>query len=94
MGGQTSKNYARSFQNKCALKGDVNMGLLCNRYVLITASRIEDYVNLLSKPIFYIAHRNWNYTMRTLKWDPLFDPEEETSIAIAWIFTGIATKLF
>ncbi|KAG5571021.1 hypothetical protein H5410_060787 [Solanum commersonii] len=23
--------------------------------------------------------------MRTLKWDPLFDLEEETSIAIAWI---------
>lgn len=23
--------------------------------------------------------------MRTLKWDPLFDPEEETSVAIAWI---------
>lgn len=23
--------------------------------------------------------------MRTLKWDPLFDPEEETTTAIAWI---------
>lgn len=29
------------------LKGDVNIGLLCNRYVLIRASRMEDYVNLL-----------------------------------------------
>lgn len=23
--------------------------------------------------------------MGTLKWDPMFDPEEETTIAIAWI---------
>lgn len=43
---------------KYELKGEVNIGLLCNRYVLIKASRIEDYVNLLSIPIFYIAHRN------------------------------------
>ncbi|KAF3676742.1 hypothetical protein FXO38_04149 [Capsicum annuum] len=70
---------------QCELKGDVNIGLLCNRYFLIRTSRMEDYVNLLSKPIFYIAHKNWNYPMRTLKWDPVFDPQEETSIAIAWI---------
>lgn len=43
---------------QCELKGDVNIGLLCNRYVLIRESRMEDYVNMLSKPIFYIAHRN------------------------------------
>ncbi|XP_047257514.1 uncharacterized mitochondrial protein AtMg00810-like [Capsicum annuum] len=55
------------------------------KYVLIRAARMEDYVNLLSKPILHIAHRNWNYPMRTLKWDPLFDPQEETSIAIVWI---------
>ncbi|XP_049359160.1 uncharacterized protein LOC125823817 [Solanum verrucosum] len=70
---------------QCELKGDVNIGLLCNRYVLIWASRMEDYVNLLSKPIFYIAHRNWYYPMRTFKWDPFFDPLEEMSIAVAWI---------
>ncbi|XP_059310979.1 uncharacterized protein LOC132062422 [Lycium ferocissimum] len=28
---------------------------------------------------------NWWYLMRTLKWDPWFDPDEETTIAIAWI---------
>ncbi|WMV08972.1 hypothetical protein MTR67_002357 [Solanum verrucosum] len=70
---------------QCELKGDVNIGLLCNRYVLIRASTMEDYINLLSKSMFYIAHRNWYYPMRTFKWDPLFDPEEETSIAIVWI---------
>ncbi|KAG5581386.1 hypothetical protein H5410_052013 [Solanum commersonii] len=30
-------------------------------------------------------HKGWTYPMRTLKWDPLFDPEEETSTTIAWI---------
>ncbi|KAG5606966.1 hypothetical protein H5410_028458 [Solanum commersonii] len=70
---------------QCELKGDVNIGLLNNRYILIRASRMEDYVHLLSKPIFYIAHKNWNYPMRTLKWDPMFDPASETTIAVAWI---------
>ncbi|KAH0761377.1 hypothetical protein KY290_017450 [Solanum tuberosum] len=28
---------------QCKLKGDVTIGLLCNRYVLIRASRMEDY---------------------------------------------------
>lgn len=43
---------------QCGLKGDVNIGRLCNRYVLIRASRLEDCMSLLSKPIFYIAHNN------------------------------------
>lgn len=46
---------------------------------------MEDYVHLLTKPIFYITYRNWNYPMRTLKWVPLYDPKEETTIAIVWI---------
>ncbi|KAF3646773.1 hypothetical protein FXO37_20292 [Capsicum annuum] len=43
---------------QCELKGDVNIKVFSNWYVLIRASRIEDYVHLLSKLIFYIAHRN------------------------------------
>lgn len=74
----------RLIPQQCNLKGEVNIGLLSNR-ILIRASRMEDYVYLLSKPIFYIEHQNWNYLIRTLKWDPLFDPEVETTIAVAWI---------
>ncbi|KAK4729937.1 hypothetical protein R3W88_022925 [Solanum pinnatisectum] len=70
---------------QCELKGDVNIGLLSNRYVLIRTTLLEDYVTLLSKLQFYITQNYWSYPMRTLKWDPMFDPEEETSIAIAWI---------
>ncbi|KAF3678954.1 hypothetical protein FXO37_04125 [Capsicum annuum] len=32
--------------------------------------------------------------MRTLKWDPLFDPEEQTSIAIAWISVPVLPPNF
>ncbi|KAG5619978.1 hypothetical protein H5410_005196 [Solanum commersonii] len=80
---------------QCELKGECNIGLLSNIHVLIRMSNLEDYVNLLSKPAFYIAHRNWTYRMRTLKWEPLFDPEEETMTSIAWIsFSSLPLNFF
>uniref|UniRef100_M1BH23 Non-LTR retroelement reverse transcriptase n=1 Tax=Solanum tuberosum TaxID=4113 RepID=M1BH23_SOLTU len=69
---------------QCELKGDCNIGLLSNRHVLIKATLLEDYVHLLSKPAFFITQNNWSFPMRTLKWDT-FNPEEETTTAIAWI---------
>lgn len=57
----------RLIPQQCDLKGAVNIGVLNNRYILIRVSRIEDYVHLLSKSVFYINHKNWNYPMRTLK---------------------------
>ncbi|KAH0686127.1 hypothetical protein KY289_016883 [Solanum tuberosum] len=65
----------RLIPKQCGLKGEVNIGLLANRYVLIRATEMEDYVKLLSKPQFYISHQHWTYPMKTLKWDPLFNPE-------------------
>ncbi|WMV55048.1 hypothetical protein MTR67_048433 [Solanum verrucosum] len=59
---------------QCEMKGECNIRLLGNRYVLIRAANMEAYVNLLSKPAFYLTHRLWSYPMRTLKWDPMFDP--------------------
>ncbi|WMV07384.1 hypothetical protein MTR67_000769 [Solanum verrucosum] len=80
---------------QCGLKGECNIGLLTNKYVLIRATLLEDYVNLLSKPVFYLTQQNWSYPMRTLKWDPLFNPEEETSTAIAWIsFPSLPPNFF
>ncbi|KAH0717566.1 hypothetical protein KY290_014156 [Solanum tuberosum] len=39
--------------------------------------------------------RNRYFPLRFLKWDPWFNPEEETTIAIAWIsFPGLPTNLF
>ncbi|XP_059310908.1 uncharacterized protein LOC132062340 [Lycium ferocissimum] len=49
----------------------------------------------MSKPAFWIKESQWYYPMRTLKWDPWFDPEKETSIAIAWIsFPTLALNYF
>ncbi|KAH0666514.1 hypothetical protein KY285_027720 [Solanum tuberosum] len=88
-------NLRKFIPKQCELKGEVNIGLLCNRYVLIRASLLEDYVKLLSKSQFYITHNHWSYPMRTLKWDPLFDPKEETTTAIAWIsFPSLPPNFF
>lgn len=70
---------------QCALKGKCKIELLCNRYILIKVSLMEDYVHLLSKLAFYITQRNNSYPMKTFKWELLFDPMEETSSVIAWI---------
>ncbi|KAG5616263.1 hypothetical protein H5410_016087 [Solanum commersonii] len=59
---------------QCELKGECNIGLLSNRHILIRATLLEDYVHLLSKPAFFIAHKNLSFPMRTLKWDPMFNP--------------------
>ncbi|WMV31015.1 hypothetical protein MTR67_024400 [Solanum verrucosum] len=80
---------------QCELKGECKIGLLRNRHVLIRATLMEDYVHLLSKPAFYISQRNWSFPMRTLKWYPMFDPDEETTIAIAWIsFPSLPPNFF
>ncbi|KAK4726406.1 hypothetical protein R3W88_031323 [Solanum pinnatisectum] len=64
-------------------------------HVLIRASCLEDYMNLLPKPVFYLIHRGGSYPMRTLKWDLMFDPEEETATAIAWIsFPSLPPNFF
>ncbi|KAG5630128.1 hypothetical protein H5410_001845 [Solanum commersonii] len=45
-----------TYTKQCKLKGEVNIGLLSNKYILIRASLLEDYVTLLSKPQFDITH--------------------------------------
>lgn len=79
------KKFRKLIPKQCELKRDVNIGLLSNRYVVIRMTILEDYVTLSSKPQFYITQNKWSYPMRTLKWDPMFNPEKKTSVAIAWI---------
>ncbi|KAK4726324.1 hypothetical protein R3W88_031241 [Solanum pinnatisectum] len=80
---------------QCELKGECNIGLLSNRHVLIRATLLEDYADLLSKSAFYITQRNGLFPMRTWKWDSMFNPEEETSTTIAWIsFPSLPPNFF
>ncbi|WMV24108.1 hypothetical protein MTR67_017493 [Solanum verrucosum] len=89
------KELRKMIPKQCELKGECNIGLLGNRHVLIRAAIMEDYVNLLSKPAFYLTLGQWSYPMRTLKWDPMFNPEEETTTAIAWIsFPSLPPNFF
>lgn len=60
------QDLRRIIPKPCELKGEVNIGLLRNRYILIRASKLEDYVHLLSKPQFGITHNHWSYPIRTL----------------------------
>lgn len=59
---------------------------MSNRHILISASLLEDYVHLLSKLAFYISQKKWTFPMHSLKWEFMFNPEEETFTTIAWIF--------
>ncbi|KAK4337527.1 hypothetical protein RND71_042014 [Anisodus tanguticus] len=70
---------------QCSLKAEVNIGLLHNRHVLIRCSIEEDYVNLMSRPNFWIKENSKSFLMRTFKWDIWFTPEEETSMAVIWL---------
>lgn len=64
-------------------------------HILIRASLLEDYMNLLSEPAFYITHKKWTYLMRTFKWESMFKHEEETYIAVAWIsFSSLPSNFF
>lgn len=53
---------------QCELNEEMNIGWLSNRHILIRATRLDDYVNLLSKPQFYITDNYWSYPIHTLKW--------------------------
>ncbi|XP_049399858.1 uncharacterized protein LOC125863933 [Solanum stenotomum] len=89
------QDLRRLIPKQCELKGDCNICLLSNRHVLIRSTLLEDYVHLLSKPAFYINQQNGSYPMQTLKWDPMFNPEEETTTAIAWIsFPSLLPNFF
>ncbi|KAF3665760.1 hypothetical protein FXO38_09412 [Capsicum annuum] len=71
--------------SQCEIKGDCSIGFLCNHHVLIRCTQLEDYIQLLSKPAYYIKDKHMYHQMKPLKWDPWFNPVEEMSIAMAWI---------
>lgn len=76
------------------LKGECNTESLSIRHVLIRATNLEEYVNMLSKATSYLAHHEWSYLMRTLKWDSIFGPEKETTTAIALIYFSLLPPNF
>ncbi|KAK4343230.1 hypothetical protein RND71_036324 [Anisodus tanguticus] len=80
---------------QCGLKAEVNIGLLCDRHLLIRCTIAEDYDTLMSRQTFEIKEKNKPYLMRTFKWDVTFNPEEETRFAYGWIsFPGLPPHFY
>lgn len=71
---------------QCNVKGDCKIGLLRKRHILIRFTREEDFINMISKPAYYILSKDgYSYMMRPLIYDAKFNAEEETTQAMAWI---------
>lgn len=79
----TSWSCGKQYWGQCRRKSECTIGVLDTRYILITLTSLEDYVQLLSTSTFYVKSRENNWQMRTLKWDPLFETDVETTIGVA-----------
>lgn len=70
---------------QCGIKDECTRGVLDARHILFRLEGLEDYVQLLSTAAYYIKTKDMYWQMRTLKWDPWFEPDIETTIGVAWI---------
>ncbi|KAH0706081.1 hypothetical protein KY285_010613 [Solanum tuberosum] len=75
----------KTLPKHCGIKGESTIGVLDSRHILIRLSLLEDYVLLLSTFAYYVKAKEKYWQMRTLKWDPWFEPDVETTIGVAWI---------
>ncbi|KAH0675432.1 hypothetical protein KY290_024485 [Solanum tuberosum] len=73
----------KAIPGQCGIKSECTIGVLDTRHILIRLTTMEDYVHLLSSSAFYIKAKESYWQMRTLKWDPWFEPDVETTIGIA-----------
>ncbi|KAH0713321.1 hypothetical protein KY289_009280 [Solanum tuberosum] len=75
----------KTIPGQCGIKSECTIGVLDSRHILIRLNNLEDYVQVLSTAAYYVKARNNYWQMRTLKWDPWFEPDVETTIGVAWI---------
>ncbi|KAG5610940.1 hypothetical protein H5410_022221 [Solanum commersonii] len=78
------------------VKGDCRIGFLRNHHILMRFNLIKDFINGMSKNVYYINDKDgYSYQMRPLIYDAKFKIEEETSQAMAWIsFPDLKPTLF
>ncbi|KAH0699009.1 hypothetical protein KY284_013224 [Solanum tuberosum] len=88
------QDLRRSIPGQCGIKSECTIGVLDQRHILIRLTTMEDYVYLLSTATFYVKAKESYWQMRTLKWDPWFEPEVETTIGVAWISFQIYHQTF
>ncbi|WMV29499.1 hypothetical protein MTR67_022884 [Solanum verrucosum] len=73
-----------SISAQCNIKGDCQIGYFRNRYILIRLALKEDFINLTSKPAYYIKAKNGAaQQIWPLIYDSKYKVEEETTMAMA-----------
>ncbi|KAJ8767652.1 hypothetical protein K2173_018210 [Erythroxylum novogranatense] len=75
--GEELQKYLEAFD----FRGDLNVGLLNNRHLLIHFKLMEDFLRMFSRPVWYIR----GHGMRVLKWDEHFHVDRESSLVPVWI---------
>lgn len=89
--GRPSLDKLHDFFVALDLHGEVQLGLLDNRHVLIRCSLQEDYLRIYSRPVWYVR----GIPMRIFKWTPGFHVERESPIAPVWIsFPRLPSQFF
>lgn len=65
---------------QCKIKGGCKIGLLCNMHILMHFELREDFINMMSKNVYYITVKDGlAYQMRPFIYDAKFDPKVETT---------------
>ncbi|WMV08314.1 hypothetical protein MTR67_001699 [Solanum verrucosum] len=68
------------------VKGECKIGLLRNRHILMRFNTHDDFINMMSKPNYYIQSKDgYSYMKRPLIYDATFNIEKETMQAMGWI---------
>ncbi|KAH0658439.1 hypothetical protein KY289_027187 [Solanum tuberosum] len=65
------------------IKAECKMDFLRDRHVLIRLTTMEDCVHIMLKPAYFLRAKDGFYQMRSLKWEPWFNPEVETTMTLA-----------
>ncbi|WMV54485.1 hypothetical protein MTR67_047870 [Solanum verrucosum] len=80
---------------QCDIKAECNISFLRDKHILIRLMTMDKYVYVMSKSAYFLRASDGYYQMRTLKWVPWFNPNEETTTALAWIsFPALPSNIF
>lgn len=72
------EDLCKQIPKQCGIKGECLIGLLRNRHILMRFELIEEFLNIITKSVYYIKASDGNfYQMRPLIYDSKTKMEEE-----------------
>ncbi|KAF3667369.1 hypothetical protein FXO37_10052 [Capsicum annuum] len=84
---QTDMQELRNlFPTKLGSQGSCLIGWLARPHILLRFDRYDDYVLVAAKSVNYLLHNGTQHHFRVSPWTIGFNPIEETSKALVWIF--------